>query len=910
MMGACRKFGRKALFGATAVMAAVPAGAVDWLPNADGAWTDPINWSSGMVPGLTDAVRIDVGGSTVRTIDYRTATSRVQSITSAENLRVLSGELAVSGAYANTARTQISGVLRLDGLSTLGELAISGGTLAGAGTVNVMDGTPLFGTTRQTGPGTTIYHGPINSPGTTASVFLDGGRRVELRGGVANGGNRITWRLGGASPGGATVHNARGSVYNDTSAVQEFLDDGGGPALFDNAGTYRHNRVRDSRSIGALFTTMVRNTGLFEALSGDIVFSGAVENATATTLNGGAWLVRRVSDSDFGGLLFASLSGLTRLETNAADITLTGAGAELGLRAGTNSDRSGGVAIIDSLHTNAAAGTLRLADGVVYGSQLPVFTNAGLITVDAATFATVTLINRGEIAGHGSVRSAIDFDNSGGILRASGGLLTYGTGFTMRGGTLIIDPGAQLRMTTGALAALPSVAVLDHNGDDLRVLGGQNTLVVTDDYRNSGFGTGDAFDHRANVFLAIFNASSAGQVLSGPGISGGETAIPVLALGNFRVGDTVSALVTISNPGSETMLRGAVKGAGASAFTVTGGDSFAIAPGETHQFMLSGTGGTAGGLANQSIMVVNNFDNVADQTLTITGTGFRTAIAEVTGPVLPLVARVGEVFSGQIRIQNLAVADGFSEALGVTATPGRRGGGIGFGPGSGIIAAGGERLINVNVDTSSAGIKSNSLILGLTSDGAGTSGLAPLVLDGQSVAVSITVNNRAAPVFTRFGEALAFDSEIGGYFLDLGRVRSGRLVSFDGFGVGNLVAGPADDLSGFVDDPAGPFGLDDPFGYAPFNIGLLRAGGISDPFALTFQSSRDGTFTGQFNFFGLGTNLSDPIGEQRFASLFVRLTIDGMQGVIPEPQSWMTMIAGFGLIGGVARRRRARLAAG
>ncbi len=178
--------------------------------------------------------------------------------------------------------------------------------------------------------------------------------------------------------------------------------------------------------------------------------------------------------------------------------------------------------------------------------------------------------------------------------------------------------------------------------------------------------------------------------------------------------------------------------------------------------------------------------------------------------------------------------------------------------------------------------------------------LADLALGGVDVALAGTVNNLAAPVFTRFGTALTFDEMLGGYVFDLGSVTQGGVLGLAGFGLGNLVFGPADDLSGLVTDPlGGVFSLG-----SAFDIGLLAAGQVSGPFTIFLDRSMTGSFMGEFSFAGLGTNASDPLGLDATSRLFLKAQVTGASGAIPEPATWAMMIVGFGAIGAGLRRRR------
>lgn len=866
---------------ATTALSAAPAAAVDWVTDANGLWRDAINWSSGLVPSALDDVRISVGGSTVRTIRYDLANSTVQSVDSDEDL-VFAGGLTVAGSFSNRGLTTITtnaGNLRLDGVATLNGLnMVNRGTVSGAGVVRVNGPTLYTGPMLHIGPGRTIFNGPVTS-GALGNLTLGGGRRVEIRGGFTSDTVSSRWNLNGiADPGGGTLHNAAGSTFLDqSSAVGIYEAEFGGPVVFENAGTFR---LRTANAVTRQMQVPLNNTGLVDVVSGTLQLEGPVTGASGTTLTGGRWRVAR-SPPDGGVLRFMESSGLGRLETNAADITLSGLGAELGFRSGAAQESLDG-----TLRVNAAGGVLRLQDGASFNTLVQSFQNHGMIELAGSFFAGGAIINSGEVRGSGGITGA-SISNSGAI-RAVGGELTVSSANGQIGGTVGTGEGGRLRFNSNV-----TVDELDHLGD--QILGG--FIAVAQDFRNAAAGVGNTYHAFANLVRAQINATSAGQVLSAVGLTGGDTATPVLALGNRRVGD--AATVTITNTGTETRLRGAVRDAGANALQIEDGDSFAIDAGGTAQFTVSTAGATPGVLTGQSVVVANNFSNVADQTLTITGRLFRMAEAGITGPTgLPLVVRVGDLATGVVAVRNLSAADGFSEGLGVAVSA--NGDIVSFGPSVFIVGAAGQRLLSATIDTSSAGLKNGTLDLTLQSSGARSSGLAAVDIGSAAVDFSVIVNNRAAPIFTRFGEALVFNEALGGYVLDLGSVSRGGVLSFDGFGVGNLVIGPADDLSGLVSImPGGPFDIG-----SGFDIGLLVAGEQSQRFGIAFDSSTAGRYIGRLNFAGLGTNASDPMGEARFATLFLRLAVNQSNGVVPEPESWTMMILGFGLVGVIGRRRQ------
>ncbi len=896
-----------------ALAAEAPAGAVSWILDGDGNWANPANWSTGMLPGPFDDVLIDVGGATVRTITHNSGNNMVRSIASAENLFVSGGStLHVTGAYSNSAETRVgNATLQLDGTSTLNTLNMVGaGRLAGAGLVTVLGGGTNVSNTQHFGTGTTLYLGAVGVAGAGGAVRLDGGRTVEYRGGYTTSTSFADWDLDFTdAEGGGLLRNGTGSLMLDQALFGRVFASHDGPSKLENFGTWRKDRMSGSTTIETIFM----NEGLVDVVNGRVEVIGPLANATnATTLSGGSWRVEARSESDLGTLWFDPQSGLESLVTNAANITLVGFEASQGIRTGATFGFGPGATITETLRHNAAGGTLSLLDGASFGSGSGVFTNEGLVLlgglgpgflVSSFIGASDGIVNKGEFRGIGSINFNGDFDNQGGVIRAAdpmaigAPLQVFGSG-AISGGTLATDPGSRLQL----FLPVPTVDVIDHQGIQFRANTPAGVVFVTTDYRNAGFGTGDAFNRIANGVIVDVRATSAGQVLSAEGLAGGGTPTPMLHF-NAREGDATPFLVTITNTGSETILRGAVRTAGAPLLAVTGGDSFMITPGGTAQFGISTAGLSVGAFGGQSVVVANNFFNVADQTLSISGNIFRLAEAEVSAVAPPLVVRVGDAVTAVVGIANVALNDGFSEGLLVSASAA---GALGAATPAGfILLAGQHGQVAATVDTTTAGVRSGIIDLTFQSGGEGSSGLTPIGIGGQSVGFSVQVNNRADPVFLRDGSALSFDAMLGGFVADLGTVSKGAVLDFGGFGLGNLAFGPADDLSGLVSlVSGGPWSMG-----SAFDIGLLAAGQVSGPFGISFNAASRGTFLGELMFEGLGTNLSDTLGEDRFARLFVRVAVADAQGVIPEPGTWAMMIAGFGAVGMVARRRRYRFAA-
>jgi hypothetical protein len=133
-----------------------------WIRDADGLWSDPANWSGGVVPQASDNVLIDrPAGAFVITIDGDFA---VTSLRSEERILLTGSSLTFTGP-----------------VDLNGGLTLSGGSLGGAGTLT-LGGTSLWTGGLMTGPGTTFIRPGaqlnVNTPGLSGllhrSITNDG----------------------------------------------------------------------------------------------------------------------------------------------------------------------------------------------------------------------------------------------------------------------------------------------------------------------------------------------------------------------------------------------------------------------------------------------------------------------------------------------------------------------------------------------------------------------------------------------------------------------------------------------------------------------------------------------------------------------------------------------------------------
>ena len=221
---------------------------------------------------------------------------------------------------------------------------------------------------------------------------------------------------------------------------------------------------------------------------------------------------------------------------------------------------------------------------------------------------------------------------------------------------------------------------------------------------------------------------------------------------NIRVGQGgVTTTFNINNVGSGgPSLRGALQNAGISNVALTGSGVTAqnwgaIAQGASSTpFSITFNPLSGQALSGQTVQVVNNFDNVAGQTLTITGSAFNlaTASAATPNPVVFANQRVGAINLTQaLTITNTAVANGFSESLNATIAST---GDACLAAASTCLAPGASSsVLQVGLNTASAGARSGQATITLASDGTGTSGFSALGIGTQVINVSGNVYNTA-----------------------------------------------------------------------------------------------------------------------------------------------------------------------
>ncbi len=221
-----------------------------------------------------------------------------------------------------------------------------------------------------------------------------------------------------------------------------------------------------------------------------------------------------------------------------------------------------------------------------------------------------------------------------------------------------------------------------------------------------------------------------------------------VAFGNVHVGAANSQNLAINNTSTASgatnvEIRGTVSQSGP-AFGLAS-PNFAVAPEATANVAVDWTPTVAGALS-QSLTVVRNFSNLANQTAAVTGAACNYAAANtLASPVAFGNVHQGDVVSSALSVTDTAPAGAYTEKLDSS-----------FGAASGsatdnggtisLLAAGStdSNAMSVGLNTSAVGSKTGSVAVNFTSDGTGTSGLGSTPLTTQSVSVTSAVYGYAA----------------------------------------------------------------------------------------------------------------------------------------------------------------------
>jgi hypothetical protein len=509
---------------------------------------------------------------------------------------------------------------------------------------------------------------------------------------------------------------------------------------------------------------MIARTGSTIAFNSD---ASLFNLGAGGVLSGGVYASITTGAASTIDLRSIAANGIATIGTNGAGatdtvVTLSGANSALEV----TPFGGGAAATIDSTLTGVGkTGELQLLNGrslaIVAGGGA--FSNAGLVALDASTLSATSFANSGTLSGNGTIASPIQ--NTGAIT-ATGGVLN----------TLAITgaSGTVTTTTTGTLSlgGASMIGTLVNNG--ALVLNG-NSITITSDYQNAGFGSANAFNPRAGV-TGGGAIDAAGAVLN---VSGLNLAAGTLNVGNVRVGGSSSTVLTLSNTGALTVLRGAVQNINAPGVAIANPDFILNPMGGSATATISYLGSTSGSLAGQSLKIVTNFNNVAPQTVSIIGIVTQLASAQVikaggagtlTGAGVAYTVNLGNLNANSgtvvadLGVKNAIANTAYAETLGGSFAGGTTGGytfaGASF---SGVVGGASTTGDDLSFDTAglTTGVYTDTVTLDPTSHFAGLTdaSLAPITIaftaDVIGAPSGCTSNVAGSHVFALAGDVCA-----------------------------------------------------------------------------------------------------------------------------------------------------------
>jgi hypothetical protein len=484
---------------------------VFWSNSSGGDWDNPINWSTGKVPGASDDVTINVPGITVtHALGNQDA---VHSLTSQAALDISSGSLSIGTA------STINNTLNLSGetttLSLAGNLSVSGLLTWSASVIN------------GTGTTMTASGGMAISGNTLEQVLLD---HVTLD----NAGTG-TWS------GTASFELADGAVFNNQAGAsftvqtdQPIFNIQGAAGVINNAGTFTKNTTTGTTTVtGVAFnntgTVTVSSgklaldgggtsSGSFHAASAALDFGGGVSLGAAATVSGSNISFSSGPNTVAGPLTCTSslsfISGGTTtltgtVTTAGATVTIAGAaiadfdtnlsaptidinggtlggtgavsvssalnwtggtingpstvtvpkGATMAISPGNNPQEVLDHSTLDNAGTATWSGSaIFLADGAVLDNQAgATFTVQANSPIENLQGAAGSITNAGTFIKNtatGTTLIGVAFNNTGGTVNAQTGTIELAGGGTDTGGTLSASRGATLDLTGGSTVTM------------------------------------------------------------------------------------------------------------------------------------------------------------------------------------------------------------------------------------------------------------------------------------------------------------------------------------------------------------------------------------------------------------------------------------------------------------------------
>jgi hypothetical protein len=421
-----------------------------WNKNNGGDWSTSTDWTPNGVPGASDTATISLAGT--YTVTVSSAPESISSLL----LNDANATLAISNTLAlGNTLTVNAGTLSLNNGGT-----ISGGTIVPSGGSELFNGGTLKAVT---------YQGPLNLNATNV-LSVTGGITVENTNGTTPGTinvtgqnsdilfddvqtvNNVVLNLGASSPSAffdvtavanttATLTLGSNFTFNQVSNNAGIFIDSIASGIV-NDGTFNATFAGPPASTALLLTAtsndFFTNNGTINVGNGDNFSLSQVtlDNINNHTITGGAYDVFNLGTLNLGTNEVSGTS--STITTDAADITLDGAGSLITTSAGNSID--------GQLTSITTAGQLHIIGGRNFSTSAGL-TDSGLFQLGGGTITgALTVASGGLLSGFGTVSPGVQ---NGGSIDASGGLLTLSVG-PSGSGTLAADGGATLEIGTGS----------------------------------------------------------------------------------------------------------------------------------------------------------------------------------------------------------------------------------------------------------------------------------------------------------------------------------------------------------------------------------------------------------------------------------------------------------------------------
>jgi uncharacterized repeat protein (TIGR01451 family) len=532
------------------------------------SWSDPLNWSTGLLPGSSDDVIISNTGGSQCLVNVN-ATVKSIVILPFETVQVQSGRvltvnnLSTIDSFA-TLWLQDSSFSSTGALNVDGEILIEGGTLGGSGVLNI-----------------TSVGSLSVSPSANASVIsrttTNAGTIVYYDPGVSGLNN---WIFSGATLTNTGTIDIQSDYDIDPGLASPILNNNSGGVIKKStgSGTTALN-LTVNNAAGAMIQAL---SGTLALNSGGTLSGGTITGAGAVLIDGNfTWSGGTIAGS---GPRILTITSTPTISCSAGNCTLNGATLQL----------------LASTTFSASSNALVLSNGAS-------------LTID--TGQTINLTNDGDFSNGGGAASSIV--NRGTIWKSGAGTSTIGVPVTLTGtstvdidtGTLQFGSGATV--ASGATLDIASFRTLEVTGGVFLFNSGSVSMPGSGDLTVSG-GT---LRVPTSITMTIPNLT-----LLGSGVIDGAGAVHVsgnfawlggtIAGGGPRVLNSTSVPLFFCSLGNCTLNGAALQlqasgtfSASSNALVFSNGASLTIDPGKTLSITNDGDFTDGGGAASS---IINN----------------------------------------------------------------------------------------------------------------------------------------------------------------------------------------------------------------------------------------------------------------------------------------------------------------